>query len=81
LAVIEIPLGMSATQFAKLLGLGQSGAMSAAAAYETLAENGITFDMVVQWAQFYAQEALINPGNPSAAVWAAGLSNLIANWP
>ncbi len=40
--------------------------MPAAAAYETLAENGITFDMAVQWAQFYGQEALFNPANPSA---------------
>ncbi len=80
LTVPAIPPGMGVNLFAKLLGFGSAGGMSAASAYETLAENGITFDMVVQWARFYGQEALLNPGNPSAAVRAAQLSNLIANW-
>lgn len=81
LAVPAMPSGMSVTLFQQLLGLGSAGGVSAASAYETLAENGITFDMVVQWAQFYGTEALLNPGNPSAAVRAEQLSNLIANWP
>ena len=76
-----MPSGMSVTLFQHLRGFGSAGAMSAVKAYETLAENGVTFDMVVQWEQFYGQEALLNPGNPSAAVRAEQLSNLIANWP
>jgi hypothetical protein len=53
LAVPEIPLGMSVTQFAQLLGLwARRRNVRPAAAYETLAENGITFDIVVQWGQF-----------------------------
>lgn len=72
---------MTLPQVGQLLGLGQGGLIFGSASYEVLAENGITFDMVVQWMQFYGQEALINPANPSAAVRAEQLSQVIANWP
>jgi hypothetical protein len=34
---------------------------------EGLEEAGVTFDMAMQWAKFYANEALRNTTNPSAA--------------
>jgi len=43
--------------------------------------NGVTVDMTVDWMNFYAQEAAVNPANPVAADRAAQLSNIVAGWP
>ena len=81
LARPAIPAGVSSGQLAELFGFGQAGQLLSPATYQTLIRAGVTLATAIEWMQFYAQEALLNPANPSAAGRAAQLSNLIANWP
>src|SRR5438270_9058727 len=55
-AVPPVPFGMTLPQVGQLLGLGQGGLIFGSASYEVLAENGITFDMVVLWMQVYVHQ-------------------------
>jgi hypothetical protein len=81
LARPAIPAGVSSGQLAELFGFGQAGQLFSPATYQTLIKAGVTLATAIEWMQFYAQEALQNPANPSAAGRAAQLSNLMANWP
>jgi hypothetical protein len=72
---------MTQPEVAQLLGFGSAGQLFAPASYEALGNAGVTFGTAVQWMQFYAQEALVNPSNPSAAARAGQLSDIVANWP
>lgn len=64
------PGGMKLPQFGDVMGWGGNSAEAVARipqlTREYLVRNGVTRQMAQEWARFYRNEMLRNPGNPSA---------------
>lgn len=65
------PPGMGNPAFGKLVNWGGSSAAARAQianiSRESLQAAGVTREMAIEWAKFYANVAIRNPNNPSAA--------------